>query len=213
VGSTSRRRRGPVDTPLRRHLSGACTTRPGPLDALRQAQHLFQTGQRIDMQGLAIKIGVDRATLYRWAGSREHLLAEVLWAVMNKTVQRLRVDAAVRGGPAAADIVAGAARTISNTGTQTFLEREGVLALKLLTTNASDFQQRLIPLIGDDVHADRRAGHLHAVVPAEDLPFLLVRVMESYIYVTLITGDEPNAERASRVLHYLLPTSPRGPSR
>jgi hypothetical protein len=40
---------------------------------------------------------------------------------------------------------------------------------------------------------------------AADLPYVLVRIMESYVYLSLITGDEPDAARASRVIHALLP--------
>jgi hypothetical protein len=34
---------------------------------------------------------------------------------------------------------------------------------------------------------------------------VLVRIMESYVYLSLITGDEPDAERASCVIRALLP--------
>lgn len=67
------------------------------------------------------------------------------------------------------------------------------------------FQQRLIKRISDVIDDHRRAGHLHSPVPTEDLPYLLVRVMESHIYLALITGDEPDAARANTVLRALLP--------
>lgn len=95
---------------------------------------------------------------------------------------------------------------MTNLGMQRFLEREGELALKLLTTKASEFQQRPIQLIADVVDADRRSGHLYSPIPAADLPYVLVRIMESYVYLSLITGDEPDAARASSVIHALLPT-------
>jgi AcrR family transcriptional regulator len=193
-------------TPLRRQLAGAGSGRPTALDALHEAQRMFQAGQRVDMQSLARKLGVDRATLYRWVGSREQLLAEVLWNLMARTVQRLRAASGASPGPMAAGIVTGAATaTMANPGMQRFLEREGDLALKLLTTKASEFQRRLIQLIAEVVDADRRSGHLHSAVPAADLPYVLVRIMESYVYLSLITGDEPDAARASSVIHALLP--------
>jgi AcrR family transcriptional regulator len=193
-------------TPLQRQLAGAAPVRPTALDALREAQRMFQAGRRVDMQSLAKKLGVDRATLYRWVGSREQLLAEVLWNLMAKTIQRLRESSGAGQRPVAADIVTGAAQaTMTNLGMQRFLEREGDLALKLLTTKASGFQQRLIQLIAEVVDTDRRDGHLHSAVPDADLPYVLVRIMESYVYLSLITGDEPDAARASSVIHALLP--------
>lgn len=196
-----------ADTPLRRQLAGATPARPTAIDALHEAQRMFQAGQRVDMQGLAKTLGVDRATLYRWVGSREHLLSEVLWNLMAKTVERLRDPAGPGPRPVAADIVTGAAKAaITNVGMRRFLEREGDLALRLLTTKAGEFQQRLIQLIAEVVDTDRRAGRLHSTVPAADLPYVLVRIMESYVYLSLITGDEPDADRASSVIHALLPS-------
>ncbi|WNV88031.1 QsdR family transcriptional regulator [Umezawaea sp. Da 62-37] len=190
-------------TPLRRQLAGA-SARPTALDALDEATRMFQAGQRIDMRALAGTLKVDRATLYRWVGSREQLLAEVLWSMLDKTIAKLR-DAAGEG-PVAAGIVTGAATaTMANTGMRAFLEREGDLALRLLTTKASAFQQRLVARIAEVVDHDRQAGHLHSTVPDADLPYVLVRIMESYVYLSLITGDEPDATRASSVIHALLP--------
>jgi AcrR family transcriptional regulator len=193
-------------TPLRRQLDGSGPPRPTPLDALRLARQQFQAGERVDMQSLAARLGVDRATLYRWVGAREQLLVEVLWTLMSETVDRLRKPARGEQCPTAAEVVSGAAEAaITNKGMQCFLEREGDLALRLLTTRSSDFQQRLIDLIADVVEADRRSGRLHSRVPAEDLPYVLVRIMESYVYISLITGDQPDTARAACVIHALLP--------
>jgi hypothetical protein len=201
--NTNARRASATATPLRRQLTGA-SSRPTALDALSEATRMFQAGHRVDMQRLAGTLAIDRATLYRWVGSRERLLVEVLWTMMDKTVRRLRSSAGE--GPVAADVITGAARAaMTNPGMRSFLEREGDLALRLLTTKASEFQRRLIQLIGEVVDDDRRNGHLHSTVPAADLPYVLVRIMESYVYLSLITGDEPDAARASSVIHALLP--------
>jgi AcrR family transcriptional regulator len=203
-----------VDTPLRRQLSGGQAARPSALDAFRLARRTFLAGDRVDMQALARTLNVDRATLYRWVGSREQLLAEVLWSLIDPTIVRLR--RAHRAQPAhpgrqspAAAVITGTVRSvIANEGMQRFLDREGDLALRLLTTRASDFETRLIALIGDVVSAEADAGRLSAAVPMDDLPYLLVRVMESYIYLGLITGEHPDPDRAARVINALLPGPP-----
>jgi AcrR family transcriptional regulator len=210
--------RGPLraDTPLRRQLSGSQSARPSALDAFRQARRTFLAGDRVDMQALARTLNVDRATLYRWVGSREQLLAEVLWSLIDPTISKLRQRAAT-GDPSAlsqspaAAVITGIVRSvIANEGMQRFLDREGDLALRLLTTRASDFETRLIALIGEFVSAEAAAGRLSAAVPLDDLPYLLVRVMESYIYLGLITGEHPDPDRAARVINALLPGAPPG---
>ncbi len=88
---------------------------------------------------------------------------------------------------------------------QHFLDREGELALRLLTTRATDFEIRLTSLVGELVDEEASAGRLAAAIPQEDLPYVLVRIMESYIYLGLITGEHPDPDRAARVISALLP--------
>lgn len=212
------------DTPLQRQLAGA-TTRPTALDAFRLARRTFLRGDRIDMQALARALAVDRATLYRWVGSREQLLSEVLWSLIDPTLRNLRkscgnatpLAAPHRSSaaqspavlsPAAAVITSTVREVMANPGMQRFLDREGDLALRLLTTKASGFENRLISLIRELVEEETTAGRLTASVPLDDLPYVLVRIMESYIYLGLITGEHPDPDRAARVISALLPAGP-----
>ena len=199
----------PADTPLRRQLAQATTARPTALDAFRQARRTFLGGDRVDMQALARSLGVDRATLYRWVGSREQLLTEILWSLIEPTIRKLRTEAggsAAAGQSPAAAVITGTVRhVIASPGMRRFLDREGELALRLLTTRATDFETRLTSLVGELVDQEASAGRLAAAVPQEDLPYVLVRIMESYIYLGLITGQHPDPDRADRVISALLP--------
>ncbi len=203
-------------TPLQRQLGGASAPRPTPLDAFRLARRTFLAGDRVDMQALARALGVDRATLYRWAGSRDQLLAEILWSLIEPTIGRLRKGCGDAGTPpvagqsrAAAIITETVRAVIGNAGMRAFVDREGDLALRLLTTKASAFETRLTALIGEVLDAEAAAGRLQATVPMDDLPYVLVRVMESYIYLPLITGEPPDPDRAARVIGALLPPMAR----
>ena len=59
--------------------------------------------------------------------------------------------------------------------------------------------------IADLVRQETQVGRLTAVIPADDLPYVLVRIMESYVYLGLITGEHPDPDRAARVINALLP--------
>jgi AcrR family transcriptional regulator len=198
-------------TPLQRQLVGATAARPTALDAFRQARRTFLVGDRVDMHALARTLNVDRATLYRWVGSREKLLTEILWSLISRTIDILRAthcaaSTADTGQSPAAAVVTGTVRAvIANPGMQRFIEREGDLALRLLTTRVTGFEARLIALIGQLIEEEAAAGRLDAAIPADDLPYVVVRIMESYIYVALITGEHPDPDRASRVISALLP--------
>ena len=198
-----------ADTPLRRQLAQATTARPTALDAFRLARRTFLGGDRVDMQALARSLGVNRATLYRWVGSREQLLTEILWSLIEPTISKLRKDAsgsAAAGQSPAAAVITGTVRhVIASPGMQRFLDCEGERALRLLTTRATDFETRLTSLVGELVDEEASAGRLAAAVPREDLPYVLVRIMESYIYLGLMTGEHPDPDRAARVINALLP--------
>src|SRR4051812_12226684 len=69
-------------TRLQRELANeAAPRRPTPLDAFLLARRKFLAAERIDMSALADELGVNRVTLYRWVGSREQLLVEVVWSL------------------------------------------------------------------------------------------------------------------------------------
>ena len=202
------------DTPLRRQLNGEPDTRSTALDAFRTARRTFLAGERVDMRGLARALDVDRATLYRWVGSRDQLLTEVLWSLLARTFASLQgahchdPDAGRGTSSAASVVVAGVVRAVmANAGMARFLDREGDLALRLLTTRATDFEARLIALVTRLVQDEVAAGRLDPTVPVDDLAYVLVRIMESYIYIGLITGEHPDPDRAARVIDTLLPAA------
>src|SRR5271155_4353068 len=52
--------------------------RAGAQDVLDVAKATFLNGDRVDMGTLATQLATSRSTLYRWFGSREQLLEQVL---------------------------------------------------------------------------------------------------------------------------------------
>ncbi|MGD9531309.1 MAG: QsdR family transcriptional regulator, partial [Pseudonocardia sp.] len=177
------------------------------LDAFRRARRTFRDGRRVDMGVLARELDVNRATLYRWVGSREQLLVEVLWWLGRRTFERLLADpATVRPGcsRSASVLDAWLHAVIGDAGMQAFVEHEGELALRVLTTRATDFQPRLLGFVDALLAEDLDGGTMWTPVPRADLAYVVVRILESYVYLGLITGERPDADRAGRVLHSLL---------
>lgn len=50
------------------------------------------------MRELATELGVNRATLFRWVGSRDDLLAEIIWSLGEPTLALAAVGAQGHGG-------------------------------------------------------------------------------------------------------------------
>jgi hypothetical protein len=133
---------------------------------------------------------------------------EILWSLSQRTFDQLLADpaaAAPGDSRAAAVLDAWLRAVIGNPGMQAFLRREGDFALRLLTTRASDYQSRLLGYIRELLAEDLGAGRVRTDIPLEDLTYVIVRIIESYVYLSLITGEQPDADRAGRVLRALLP--------
>jgi AcrR family transcriptional regulator len=179
----------------------AVSTRPTATDAFRLARRRWLAGERVDMSAMAAELDVNRVTLYRWIGSRETLLVEIVWGLTERTLAD--VSAQVRGG--GAERVVGIVTrfmevVISNPGMQRWLSDEGELAMRLLTRSDRGFQPRLIDWVEGllereevDLDADRR-----------EVAYVIVRVIESYTYLDLILGERPDARRAEPILRLLL---------
>jgi AcrR family transcriptional regulator len=60
--------------------------RPTPDDAAVLAREMFDAGERIDVLAVARRLGVSRATMHRWFGTRDQLLTAVLERVADDFV-------------------------------------------------------------------------------------------------------------------------------
>lgn len=179
--------------------------RPTASDAFLLARRRFLAGERLDMTALATELGVNRVTLYRWVGSREKLLVEVIWALGSRTLQ----DATRRSRKRGADRIVGivsrfTAAVLANPGMSRFLADEGELAMRLLTRRDMDFQPRLIAAVEDLLEAEVGRNTLDLPADVHDVAYTMVRIVESYIYLDLITGERPDARRAEAILRLLL---------
>ena len=177
------------------------SARPTATDAFRLARRRWLSGERVDMSAMAGELGVNRVTLYRWVGSREQLLVDLVWSLAERTLTDVGEATGGRGPERVVAVVTRFVElVIANAGMQRWLADEGELAMRLLTRSDRGFQPRLIEWIDAllraervDVDADRR-----------ELAYVIVRLIESYTYLDLILGERPDARRAEPILRLLL---------
>jgi AcrR family transcriptional regulator len=173
--------------------------------AFRVARRTFVAGERVELADIAATVGVNRVTVHRWLGNRTAVLTDVVWSLTEPTLALCDQRAEGHGGARVAEAMAEFVRlTVQHPGMSAFLDREQETALRILTRRDHAFQQRLIDAVEAMLHREREAGHLPGDYPLDDLAFLVVRVIEGFVYVDPIAGERPDAERASRALHFLL---------
>jgi len=183
----------------------AAAPRPTPLDALALARRRWLAGERLDMGALAKGLGVSRATLYSWVGSRERLIGEVIWSFAEQGLTQA-IDAAEGEGAAyVVDVIERFARmNAAFEPLRRFIEQDPELALRILTSKKGPIQERMIEAARRLLEEQVAAGSLTVPLDIDTLAYLLIRVNESFIYSDVITGSEPDVDRAVEVVRLLL---------
>jgi AcrR family transcriptional regulator len=179
--------------------------RPGPHDAFRLARSTWRTGERLDMSALARELGVNRATLYRWCGSREQLLVEVVWNLANHQLNNADAMVDETGPERVIQIVTSfIERTIAHKGMQAWLANEAEFAMRLLTRYDGGFQPRLVAWLESLLLEETEAGRLALPADLHEVAYVLEQLIESYVYIYPIAGEMPKARRAEPILRMLL---------
>lgn len=192
-------------TPLSRALAGT-GSRPDALAAFRLARATFVAGQRVEMQEVANELGVSRTTVFRWVGSRDQLLVEVIWSITVPAIARAAKAAGdKRGSARIADVMANfCAEVIQAKGFMGFVQREPERALRLLTTRATDYQARLVGLLETLIEEEATRAALTTVLPVHDLAYLSVRISEAFVYTDAIAGEMPDPEKVRSAVRALM---------
>jgi AcrR family transcriptional regulator len=193
----------PRATALERALDAE--PRPTPLDALGLARQKWLANERLDMGALAKELGVSRATLYSWVGSRERLIGEVIWSFAEEGVRQAVEGARGSGAEYVVDVVERFARlNASFEPLRRFIEQDPELALRILTSKKGPVQERMIGVARDLLAEQVAAGELSLPLDIDTLAYLMIRVNESFIYSDVITGSEPDVDKAVEVVRLLL---------
>ncbi len=157
------------------------------------------------MSALAKELGINRVTLYRWVGSREQLLVELIWSLAERTLEKLDAASGASGAERVVKAAAGFVdAVIANPGMQYWLAEEGESAMRLLTLRDAGYQVRLIGWHERLLREEAEAGRLELPADLHEVAYVIVRLIESYVYLDLITGEAPQAQRAEPLMRMLL---------
>jgi len=154
---------------------------------------------------LAQELGIGRATLYRWVGSRDRLLGEVLWSLAELGLAQSRTQATGRG---AAWVLAVYRRfgdlIVGLEPLRHFVKSEPECALRVMTSKASPLQRRVVDTFRDVLVEAQKTKGLKLRLDPETLAFAMVRIAESFLWTDLITGGTPDLAKAQEVTEVLL---------
>jgi len=106
-------------------------------DVLSLTRQHYLDVRRVDLTVLARELGLGRATIYRWFGSREALLGEVITGELEQLVAEQRRRVRRRGARGLLEVFDRINRSLSRSSAlRRLLEQERDGAMRLLTSSA-----------------------------------------------------------------------------
>lgn len=203
------RRVDPEATPLARTLSARkAAVRVTPLDLFALARRKWIEGERLDIGRLAKELGVGRATVFRWVGSREQLYGEILAAGYAHEVQRARREVNVLGLKGVEYITEVTRRVmrrlLNSVPLRRFIEQDPEFAIRVLTSKSSPTQQRCIEVQRKLLAELEEAGEIRPTLDPDTLAYIIVRIGESFLYGDVISGRAPDVDKATDAISILV---------
>jgi AcrR family transcriptional regulator len=183
-------------------MTRVASSRPGrPAAATRVAvlelaSRRYLSGERVDVQAIARELGLARATMHRWFGTRESLLGEVLATLAETRVVAIRREVGGAGAGALLETFDRFNRELAATrGLRVLLAQEQERALRVLTSSAGVVQPRVVSAIERLISEEIESGAFVAAVAPEVLAYAIVRLAESFLYNDAIIGIRGDTER------------------
>jgi AcrR family transcriptional regulator len=191
------------------HVSVA--TRRGPTpgasrdDVLRAAIDRYVACERIDVQALAAELGVGRATIYRWFGSREGLLGEVLVTTAQHEIRVARRNARGKGGRRLLDTFDRLNRALASApNLRRFLQDEREIALRMVASGGGPVQPMMVRSIQEIIDEEVEAGRYYPPTDTETLAYSVVKLAEAFLFNDAVADVRGEVDRLRDVEAALL---------
>jgi AcrR family transcriptional regulator len=180
----------------------AAASRDQVLDlALRE----FLAGRRVDVRAIAGELGLARATVYRWFGSRDALLGEMLARDAEAYFRRVRRRVRGRGGPALLETFDRINRGLTRSfALRRYLEQEREAALRTLTSSGGIVEPRSVAVVADLIDAEVGRGAYDPPVEVPTLAYAIVGLANAFLYNDAVAGIRGDVDRLRDVEAALL---------
>jgi AcrR family transcriptional regulator len=200
-----------MTNPTTNGAGGAATHRRGrpagatEEDVLGLAMSRFLRGRRIDVQEIAAELGIGRTTIYRWFGSRDELIGEVVVRAAEPLLAEAHSRARKRGAVGLLETFDGFNRQIAAApALRRFVESEREAALRVITSGAAKVQPRIVEMITGLIVAEVDAGRYEPPVDPSTLGYAIVRIAEAFLYNDAVAGMRGDVDRLRDVQGALL---------
>jgi AcrR family transcriptional regulator len=174
---------------------------------------LYLECQRVDITVVASRLGLGRATIYRWFGSRDALLGEAIARQLELLVVRKRAEVRRRGALGLLEVLDRVNQTLTHSrAVHRLLEQERHGAMRLLTSSAGVVEPRAVACVQALIEEEMASGY-EPPTDAATLAYALVHLRHAFLWNDATSGVRGDYERLREVQAALLgiPASARRP--
>jgi AcrR family transcriptional regulator len=183
-------------------------------EVLQAARGQYRAGERVDLTVIARRLGLGRATIYRWFGSRELLLGEVIADELERLIAAQRRAVRARGAEGLLEVFDRINRALADSAAlHRFLEQDRAAAMRLLTCSSGVVQPRAVRCVTALIVAEVAAGRYEAPADPVTLAYASVRLAEAFLYNDAafgIRGDHARLAEVQAALFRVPPGARRG---
>jgi AcrR family transcriptional regulator len=173
-------------------------------DVLAAAMYRYLRGRRVDVREIASELGLGRTTVYRWFGSREGLIGEVVAQAGEPLLAAARAEAEGEGGHALLDTFDRLNRKLVEApALLRFVEQERDAALRILTMDGVP-QRRMVANITRLIEDEVRAAAYEPPVEPATLAYAIVKLAEAFLFNDAAAGMRGDVDRLRDVEAALL---------
>ena len=190
-----------------RPVKGGKRGRPAtasPEDVLALVTELYLDGQRVDVTVVAARLGLGRATIYRWFGSREALLGEVIARQLELLVVRKRAEVRRRGAAGVLEVLDRVNQTLTRSRAVRRLLEQERYAMRILTSSAGVVEPRAVACVQALIEEEMASGRYTPPVDPATLAYALIRLRHAFLYHDTVAGIRGDYERLLAVQAALL---------
>jgi AcrR family transcriptional regulator len=174
-------------------------------DVIEAGLYRYLRGRRVDVQAIAADLGLGRATVYRWFGSREKLIGEVIIRATEPVLAEARSGLSGKGGPGLLDTFDRFNRALADApALRAFVEQERDAALRIIASGAGLVQPRMVELIAGLITEEADAGTYEPPVEPATLGYAIVRLAEAFLFNDAVAGIRGDVDRLREVEAALL---------
>jgi AcrR family transcriptional regulator len=164
----------------------------------------FLAEERIDIQAICAELGLSRATVHRWCGSRDAVIGEVMVRLVTPLFRRIARDGRGRGGRRLVGVFERQLRALADDAAfRRFLEHERETAQRILTASDGIVEPRVVELINEAIGEEVARGYRPPADP-DVIAYAIVRMGESFLYADASSGFRGDFDRLRHVYAALL---------